>query len=81
MAGKSPIADIVGRFGGQNALARALGRRQSVVWEWVNKGRIPYDRIPEVIEAGKQQVPPVVLEPNDFFAPDALSAHPGEAPA
>lgn len=63
----NPIEPIVARFGGQTALARALGTKQSTVWEWVDKGQVPSARIPSIIDAGKRSVPPIKLEPNDFF--------------
>lgn len=63
----SPIDRIVARFGGQNAMARALGIRQSVVWGWVQKGRIPYDRISVVVAAARKLEPPLVLTESDFI--------------
>ena len=36
-----PAEQIVSRFGGQTALALALGRRQSTVQHWTETGRIP----------------------------------------
>lgn len=63
----SPVGTIVDRFGGQNALARAVGVRQSTVWAWVQRGLVPSERIPQVIRAGKQLSPPVKLRPDDFF--------------
>ena len=63
----NPIQRIVGLFGGQTALARLIGRSQGTVWEWVEKGQVPSNRIPEVIAAGANLNPPVRLEPNDFF--------------
>lgn len=65
----NPMARIAERFGGQTALARALGRSQSTVWEWVAAGRAPSWRIPEIIDAGRRQQPPVHLQPADFFMP------------
>jgi hypothetical protein len=32
---------VIDKFGSQSALARALGKRQSVVQHWVKKGTIP----------------------------------------
>ena len=64
----SPLERIVSRFGGQNALARALSLRQSTVWGWVKTGRIPYDRIPGVVEAARRLDPPLELSAADFVA-------------
>lgn len=63
----NPIAEIAARFGSQTAFARALGRRQSTVWEWISNGRVPSTSIPEVIEAAAKHEPPIKLQPNDFF--------------
>ena len=64
----NPIALIVDRFGGQNAMARAMKCAQSGICEWVATGRVPSKRIPEVIRCGAAQDPPILLQPNDFFA-------------
>ncbi|MBP0493051.1 carph-isopro domain-containing protein [Pararoseomonas indoligenes] len=61
------VQSVVSRFGGQNALARQLGLRQSTVWGWVSKGRVPSWRIPEIIAAGAALHDPVRLTPADFF--------------
>lgn len=67
MAGNSsPAASIVERFGGQTALARAIGVSQGTVWGWVNTGRIPYSRIDAIVEAARKLEPPLVLDGNDF---------------
>lgn len=73
----NPIEPIVARFGGQSALARILKTSQGTVWEWVEKGRVPSSRIPQIIEAAKQFDPPIAIEPNDFFIiPQGQSAGP-----
>lgn len=64
----NPIQLIVAQFGGQTALARRLRTSQGTVWEWVNNGLVPSARIPQIIEAARALEPPVLLEPNDFFA-------------
>lgn len=61
------ISRIVTRFGGQTALAGILGTVQSTISEWVSKGSLPYQRILDIIAAGKRQKPPIWLSPNDFF--------------
>lgn len=63
----NPIARIVTRFGGQNAMARAMKCRQSGIFRWVANGHVPSQRIPEVIRCGAAQDPPILLDPNDFF--------------
>lgn len=75
MTGNSnPISDIAARFGSQNAFARALGKRQSTVWEWISNGRVPSASIPEVIAAAARHNPPILLEPNDFFRSPQVAA-------
>lgn len=64
----NPIRQIVARFGGTAALARKIGKGQSTVSDWCNKGVVPANRIKDVIRAGRQTTPPVILEPNDFFS-------------
>lgn len=68
MSGNSHLQRIVDAFGGQSAMARALGLRQSHVWGWLSAGYVPSRRIPEVIMAAARLSPPVVLTPADFFA-------------
>lgn len=58
---------IVTAFGGQNAMARALGVRQGTVWSWLRTGHVPSRRIPAIIEAGRLLPKPVTLAPDDFF--------------
>jgi hypothetical protein len=62
-----PSHRVITAFGGQSALARALGLKQSTVWGWADSGTIPARRIPEVIAAGARSQPPVILTPSDFF--------------
>jgi DNA-binding transcriptional regulator YdaS (Cro superfamily) len=75
------IERIVAAFGGQNAMARALGLRQSTVWAWLQSGHVPSRRIPVVIQAAANLSPPVHLTPADFFggAPPAPNAQPVRA--
>jgi len=80
MTGNPPsVARIVATFGGQTALAKALGCSQGTVWGWLEAGRVPSSRIPEIIEAGRRLPEPVALEPNDFF--DIPAARASEAAA
>ena len=71
----NPIAEIASRFGSQTAFAKAIGRPQSTVWEWISHGRIPSAAIPEVIKVAARQEPPIALQPNDFFS----ASHASEA--
>lgn len=68
MSDKShPVARVISIFGGQTAMARRLGCRQSTVWEWQQKGRVPSQKIPVIINAARDLSPPVDLTANDFF--------------
>lgn len=62
----SPVEKIIAHFGGQSAMGRAIGKRQSTVWEWIKAGRIPYARIADVVAAAKRLDPPVQLSASDF---------------
>jgi hypothetical protein len=68
---RTQIEQIIRHFGGQNAMARALGCRQGTIWAWIKKGEIPSGRIKEVIAAARKLEPAVDLTPNDFFEPTA----------
>lgn len=68
MTGKSnPIERIAALWGSQTAFAKAIGKNQSTVWEWIDQGRVPSARIPEVISAAAALSPPVDLRPDHFF--------------
>ncbi|MBW6400011.1 helix-turn-helix domain-containing protein [Roseomonas sp. HJA6] len=68
MAHAPHLERLVAAFGGQNAMARALGTSQGTVWGWLKGGYVPSRRIPEVIDAAARLNPPVVLTHADFFA-------------
>lgn len=68
----NPIEQVIARFGGQTALARLLGIRQSTVFEWVKKREVPYARVLDIISAGKRTTPPIALKPDDFFDLEAV---------
>lgn len=74
MSGYPHLDRIVQAFGGQNAMARALGVRQSVVWGWLRAGHVPSRRIPAIIAAGASLPQPVALTPADFFPPAVAPA-------
>lgn len=69
MSHPSHLLAIVDRFGGQNAMARALGTSQGTIWGWLRAGHVPSRRVPQVIEAAARLDPPVRLSPADFFPP------------
>jgi len=71
----NPVSSVISKFGGQTALARHLTTSQGTVWGWVESGRIPSKRIPQIIEAARRLDPPVYLEPNDFFDLHGHNAH------
>lgn len=58
-------ADIVGNL---NQLAKKIGKRQSTVWNWLKKGRVPADWCPKIEEATDGKVPRHVLRPDIFPA-------------
>ena len=70
----SPAERIIQRFGGQSALAKLLGKRQSTVQYWSKTGRIPsqwHERLMELaLERG------IALEPGDFVASQVPSIAP-----
>jgi hypothetical protein len=41
MSNESPAQRVIDRFGGQSALARLMGKKQSTVHYWTSTGRIP----------------------------------------
>lgn len=61
----SSIEPLVARFGGQNAMARALGIAQSTIWGWTKAGHIPPKRRGAVRAAALKLSPPLIL-PKDF---------------
>ena len=71
----SNAKQIIGRFGGQSALAALLGKRQSTVQHWASTGRIPSQWHHRLLELARRHG--VSLEPKDFVATVA----PGIGPA
>lgn len=57
--------------GGQAALGRLIGRKQSTVWNWLKNG-IPSDECPAVEAATEGQVTRYDLRP-DVFGPPPVS--------
>lgn len=62
----SSVERIVASFGGQNAMARALGIAQSTIWGWTKGGHIPPKRRAAVKAAALKLTPPVKLSAEDF---------------
>lgn len=62
---------IVAAFGGQNAMARALGISQGTVWGWLRAGHVPSRRIPAIIRAAADLPKPTTLTHAEFFAEEA----------
>jgi len=62
------ITDLIGRLGGQHAVAAGLGLSQAAVSGWAVRGFVPSHNIPRVIAFGHLLDPPVRLAPCDFFA-------------
>lgn len=68
MAGSddNPVRLIAVRFGGQRALARALGHRNpTTVCGWVKRAAVPTRQIPRVIAAAQRER--IRLALGDFF--------------
>lgn len=74
MAHAPHLERIVTAFGGQNAMARALGTSQGTVWGWLRAGHVPSRRIPAVIAAAAGLPTPIKLTPADFFPASADKA-------
>ncbi len=51
----SSAADVIGRFGGQSALARAIGANQSTVQHWARTGEIPAWRHEQILHAAHER--------------------------
>lgn len=69
---------IISRFGGQTALAEAIGKPQSTVQYWNRTGFIPVKWQALVLEAARQRS--IDLSPIDFLANDETSPLPTKAP-
>jgi myo-inositol-1-phosphate synthase len=67
--GGSPAERVIGRFGGQSALAHLLGRRQSTVEHWASTGRIPAQWHQPLMSLARQRG--ITLEARDFVEAQA----------
>lgn len=62
--GPTPATIVIEKFGGQSALARLLGKRQSTVQHWASTGTVPAKWHSELLRLASEQG--VALEPRDF---------------
>lgn len=62
---------VIAKFGGQSALARLVGKRQSTIQHWAKSGRIPAQWQARLLEVAGQQG--VVLSAADFIGATAHS--------
>src|SRR6201986_4772148 len=60
----NPAERVIRRFGGQSALARLLGKRQSTVEHWAQTGRIPAQWHQPLLALARQRG--ITLEARDF---------------
>jgi len=69
-------AKIIDKFGGQSALARLLGTRQSTIQHWYNN-RIPAKWQKTILDLAKEQE--ISLKAEDFFGDPSIpgASHPG----
>jgi myo-inositol-1-phosphate synthase len=72
--GPTPAERVIGRFGGQSALARLLGRRQSTVEHWATTGRIPAQWHQPLLALARRQG--ITLEARDFMDAEAHDIQP-----
>jgi myo-inositol-1-phosphate synthase len=71
-----PAERIIGKFGGQTALANLLGKRQSTIEHWARTGRIPAQWQQPLMSLARQKG--VVLEARDFVSTEAPSIAPAD---
>jgi len=74
----SPVARIIAKFGGQSALAKLLGKKQSTIQNWFAKDRIPAKWQQPLLELAQREG--LDLSPEDFFAGVAQEQDLGEEP-
>jgi hypothetical protein len=80
MAKKSSFVDlIIQKFGGQSALAKLIGKRQSTVQHWVSKGAIPSKWQAQLMKLGSEGG--ISLRPSDFFPSEPEIADAKKLPA
>lgn len=64
---QNTAASVIAKFGGINPCARAVGLAASTVQGWKERGTIPAQRQPEVLEAAARQG--IALDAYDFLPP------------
>ena len=70
--------NIIKKFGGLSALAKALGHSHpTTVQGWRDRGGIPARRQPDVLAKARELG--IDLSPADFFPAEPASAEPGKA--
>lgn len=67
---------IINHFGGQSALAKILGRRQSTVQHWVKTGRIPSQWHQPLMKLARENG--ISLGPGDFVSQETITVEPAE---
>jgi P63C domain len=75
MATETPASRVIERFGGQSALARLVGKKQSTVQYWASTGRIPttwHARLLQLAEEEKVSLAPseLVALPDSSYEPE-----------
>jgi len=73
---QSSVDRVIARFGGQSALARLLGRRQSTIAHWARTSRIPAQWHQVLMSLARERG--VILEPKDFVATSPREVKPAE---
>lgn len=76
----SALREACKLVGGQAALGRKIGRKQSTIWNWLQKG-IPADDCPAVERATEGQVTRYQLRPDVFEPLPTAHAQGGETQA
>jgi hypothetical protein len=64
-ANQSQADRIISRFGGQSALAKAIGTSQGTIWGWKVRGFVPVRAQQRVMDAAARLG--LDLSPDDFF--------------
>ena len=72
----NPAQQIIDRFGGQSALAGALGRTQSTVEHWSKTGRIPAQWHKELLKLAREKG--INLEAKDFVVKETPDVAPAK---
>jgi DNA-binding transcriptional regulator YdaS (Cro superfamily) len=65
---ESPLQKACDQVGGQTALAKKIGRKQSTIWNWLKKG-IPAEQCPAIERATDGKITRYDLRPDVFGEP------------